>query len=90
MTGLAVLLAAEKAAEAEASESPAVDLAALAGTLWAGALAAHAVLGGNRARASSLLKEAAATAGEAFAPASRESYGLTLVLGAITEEAGAS
>ena len=88
MTALAVLAAAELAAEAEALMTPPVDLPALHEALDAARDAVEAVIGGRDA--SLLLAKAAGSAAEAFPLDSPESYGLTLVLGAITEAAGAS
>jgi hypothetical protein len=90
MPGLAALLAAELAAEAEASEPEGpVHLVALLHAVDATRGAILAALDKNPARASLLLEVAAEDAADAFPPESRESYGLTLVLGAITEAAGA-
>ena len=86
MPGLAALIAAELAAEAEALMSPPVDLPALHEALDAARDAVEAVIDGRDATL--LLLKAAGSAADAFSPASRESYALTIVLGAITEAAG--
>ena len=65
-----------------------MDLKSLAAALDAASAAIAAILAGNRVRATRRLQAAAAAAEHAFPVASRESYALTIMLGAITEAAG--
>jgi len=88
MPDVVALAAAELAAEAEALMDPPVDLPALHEALDAARDAVEAVIDGNDA--SLLLLKAAGSAAEAFPVGTRESYALTIVLGAIHEAAGAS
>jgi hypothetical protein len=63
------------------------DLKALLLAVDAAKGAILAILSGDRDRAAQCLADAVAAAGGAFPPASRESFALAIVLGAITEEA---
>ena len=67
-----------------------IDLNALLRALKAAVGAILAVLAGDKARALLMLKEAEHAAADAFSLQGRESYALTIVLGAITEAAGGS
>ena len=66
------------------------DLAALLLALDALRGAVFAILTGDRDRAAQCLREASEAAVKAFPSGTREGYGLTLVLLAITEAAGAT
>lgn len=92
MTDSAALHAAREAAEAEAltlgHDVPGISLIPLLHAADAVRGAILAILVKDRDRAAQCLRDAARAAADAFPPASRESYALAIVLGAVTEAAG--
>lgn len=91
MPDVEALLAAQEAAALEAAGEP--DTTGLVPLLFAAdaiAGAVRAILCGDRPRAAQCLREASAAAAHAFPdPGSRESFSLAIVLGWVTEQAGA-